>query len=442
MPRHAKTMSIPERLACGDQAAAGKTDAQIAQASGWSIWTIRKWRRAAQQSDPAGLAPQMGRPRTGALSAFPSTISQQVERLRREHPGWGPITLLTELPRTVACAEMALPSRARIAAFLNEHQLVRPYERHGGILPSATQTASQVHEEWEMDAQGAQVVPGLGKVSVIDILDVVSLLKVASYPHLWGSGLGWQDYQLVLRWAFFHWGMPIRISLDHESAFFDNTSSSPYPSRLHLWLIALGVEVVFIEKPPPLQHAHIERHHQTMTAQTLTGQTWRDQPGLWQGLDARREFLNTRYPSRALHYHAPLDAFPQAMHSGREYRPEWEAELLDLPRLYAWLSQGRWFRVTNLHGEFWLGMQRYNAGGTQANTPLEIHFDPVRVEFVVHPVGSDQIRHFPAKGLSKPDLMGELPPEARMPAYQLYLPFSREVWRSNILVQGSTGMTL
>jgi hypothetical protein len=41
---------------------------------------------------------------------------------------------------------------------------------------------------------------------------------------------------------------------------------------------------------------------------------------------------------------APLQAYPEAAHSGRYYRPEWEAELLDLNRVYRYLATGRWFR--------------------------------------------------------------------------------------------------
>ena len=292
-----------------------------------------------------------------------------------------------------------------------------------------------------MDAQGRQAVAGIGEVSVINILDVVSRLKVESYPQVWGMGLSWQDYQLVLRYAFLNYGMPQRITLDHDSAFFDNTSLSPYPSRLHLWLVSLGIEVAFIKKRPPLEHALIERTHQTITAQAITGQNWPTQADLWHGLAQRRQFLNTRYPSRALHYQAPLQAFPQAAHSGRAYRPEWEADLLELPRLYTWLAQGRWFRTTNLHGEFWLGLQRYNAGRTHASTTLEIIFDPLTQQFVAKRVGTDQTRRFAAKGLTKVDLMGEFTSFSRLPAYQLLLPFDPDVWRINLLMQWQSGTT-
>lgn len=429
MARRGKRISYSERLACGQQAAAGKTDPQIAHESGWSLWTVRKWRRVFQKQGQAGLAPAMGRPKKGTLSTYPVDLRTTLENMRRDHPGWGPITLLEEMALLPECFGQILPSRARVAAFLKEQRLVRRYERHASLPQPASELATQVHDEWEMDAQGRQRVAGLGLVSVVNIMDVVSRLKVESFPQLWKQGLTWQDYQLALRCAFLQYGLPERISLDHDSAFFDNTSLSPYPSHLHLWLIALGVAVFFIEKPPPLQHALIERTHQIITAQALTGQTFRCQNDLWQGIHQRREFLNQMYPSRALHYQAPLEAYPQAIHSGRAYRPEWEEELLDLNRVYDLLAQGQWFRETSCHGEFWLGMQRYNAGRACAKSTMEIRFDHTRLEFICQKVGTQPTIRFAAKGLRKADLMGELAPYARMPTYQLALPFSRQDWR-------------
>jgi hypothetical protein len=281
----------------------------------------------------------------------------------------------------------------------------------------------------------------LGWVKVVNIMDVVSRLKVASYPRLCRDGLTWNDYQLVLRCAFFQYGLPKQISLDHDSAFFDNTCLSPFPSRLHLWLVALGVEVRFIEKPPPLRHALIERNHQTMRAQAIQGQTWRQPEGLQAELDHRRDFLNQLYPSRALFYQAPLEAYPQASHSGRLYRPEWEEELLDLERVKALLATGKWFRETNRYGEFFVSRQRYNTGIPWKNRTIEVIFDSQTQELLCHPVGAEQIKRFLIKGLTKADLMGELSSLNRLPAYQLLLPLSKKEWREMALSQLLGGTT-
>ena len=81
------------------------------------------------------------------------------------------------------------------------------------------------------------------------------------------------------------------------------------PTRLHLWLLALGVQVRFTRKRFPTDHAIIERTHQTITAQALLGQAYASPSALWAGLDARRDVLNHHLPSRALSHQPPLEAW-------------------------------------------------------------------------------------------------------------------------------------
>ncbi len=192
----------------------------------------------------------------------------------------------------------------------------------------------------------------MGKVSLISIVDVVSRLKADSYPSLETTNPALADYQLTLRRAFLTYGLPETLTLDHGTVFYDNTTPSPFPTRLHLWLLALGVQVRFTRKRCPTDHAIIERTHQTMTAQALLGQTYPSHCALWAALDERQGVLNHHLPSRMLAHQAPLEAYPQAKHSGRLYRPEWEEELLALEKVCSYLAQGRWFRNVGSNGVF------------------------------------------------------------------------------------------
>ncbi len=111
-------------------------------------------------------------------------------------------------------------------------------------------------------------------------------------------------------------------TLDHGTVFYDNTTLSPFLTKLHLWLLG---------------------------AQALLGQTYPPHADLWVSLDERREILNQHLPSRALSHKAPLEAYPQAMHSGHIDRPEWEEDLLCLEKVWTYLQQGRWFRRISIN---------------------------------------------------------------------------------------------
>jgi len=440
MAQHGQHTSYQQRIEIGEQAAAGASDRQIAEAVECSVWTVRKWRRIYQQHGWAGLVSHLGRPAKGALASYSSALREQIEQVRRQHPGWGAPSILDHLQCQQPELAGALPSRARVAAFLKAQGLTRRYERHGGVRQNKPAGATQPHEEWEMDAQGVQTVESLGPVSVVNISDVVSRVKVASYPHL-GGHLDMDSYQLALRSAFVEYGLPWRITLDHDSAWYDSTSSSPFPSRLHLWLVALGIDVIFIDKPPPAAHAIIERTHQTMSKQALVGQPCSSQSGLWYRLDERRAALNRRLPCRSLGGQPPLSAYPQAAQAPRPYRLEWEEDLLDLSQVDALLASGRWFRQANRHGEFFLSTQRYNQGKAHASETIEITFDPIAHEFLAKSQGSDFSKRFPALGLTKANLMGG-PNTLNLPNYQFCLPFLKAERCPGRAEQQPTGTTL
>jgi hypothetical protein len=153
-----------------------------------------------------------------------------------------------------------LPSRSRIAALFKAAKLTRRYQKHCDLPPAAIQPQGEPHDEWELDAQGCMQVAGVGKVCLITILDVVSRLKVESYPCLNTTNPPLEAYQLLLRRAELSTGLPRRISLDHGMVFYDNTSPSLFPTRLHLWLLALGIDVCFIRKRCPTDHAPTRAH--------------------------------------------------------------------------------------------------------------------------------------------------------------------------------------
>ena len=437
-----KVTTFAERIEIGRRWEAGQSDREIALALHRPLATVRKWRRRNQHEGRPGLSSQMGRPAKGALGQFPAEIADKILHMREAHPGWGSVTILVELKKDARFVGLRLPSRARIAAYLKQKDKVKKYERHQELPAPAPSTIQRPHQEWEVDAQGKLAIAGLGSASIINILDVFSHVKIDSLPCLRTTHANTQDYQLLLRRAFVAYGLPEQISFDHDSVFYDNQTASPFPTLLHLWLVALGIGVRFIHKTPPLEHAHIERHHQTITQQALLGQTFADQADLQKALTGRILFLNTDYPSRSLHGQAPLSVFPQARQSSRPYHLEWERECLDMQRVYDYLAQERWFRLTSSVGMFSLGSQRYNAGSRFARQTLEITFDPQTCEIACLPEKTAQPFRLAAKGLSKETLMGELDPLTIIPAYQLALPWSRQAWRENVLCLGLGDTTL
>ena len=434
MQRRGQKTTFQERIVISELAEAGHSDPEIATYMGCSVWTVRKWRRIFEHKGRDGLTTQMGRPATGVLSTMLPELQTKLRALREAHPGWGPESLLATLRADPAWSTAHQPSRSRVAAFLKQAGLTRKYQRHVDLPQPPPQPTQAPHEEWQMDAQGVMKVEGVGKVSVINVIDVASRLKVESCPRAHKSLPAAADYYVTLRRAFLTYGLPKRLSLDHDTVFFDNTSPSPFPTRLHLWLLGLGIDLVFTRVRRPTDHASVERTHQTMTSQALLGQTYTSPDGLWTGLDKRRAVLNQFLPIRALSRQAPLEAYPEAVFSGRAYRPEWEEALFDQERVYQYLAQGRWFRYNN-KGSVRLGTYDYYLDYHYDKQTMEITFDASQVAFVCQPEVSMPPIVVAARGLTKADLMGDLAMLLQLPAYQLAFPFFSEDQRRLALVE-------
>jgi hypothetical protein len=339
-----------------------------------------------------------------------------------------------------------LPSLSGIANFLKEQDLTRTYERHSELPQPESQAASAPHEEWEMDSRGQEYVPDVGVIALIDLSDEVSKAKVISYPCLVGQKRATrrprtEDYQLVLRLAFTEWGLPDRIAVDHDSVFYDNTCKSPFPTRFHLWLLALGVDLAFGRPGQPTDQATVERSHQTWAWQALEGQTFTDWDRVRAYLEQRRHFLNYRLPCRTLGNLPPLVAHPEALQPRRLYRPEWEMELLDLARVYAYLSEGQWFRQVSQVGTVSLGQQTYGLGVTWSRESVEITFDPADRQLVFRSADGKQEKRLPLQGVSTTDLMGEMGPLVNLDHFQLALPFTWDEWRVTRLCETLGGTT-
>jgi transposase len=424
MSHKGRVTTLEERVIIAERVEAGKSSREIAEELGRPVATIRKWRQRYLRNGRAGLSSQMGRPASGGLATSPAEMKDALLELREKHPGWGAQTLRLEIAKDERFSGMTIPSRARIAAYLKERQKVRKYERHQKLPEAKAQPLQRPHQEWELDAQGVTTVHGLGKVSFINLLDVYSHASIDSHACLKVSHPKSEDYQRVLRRAFLRYGLPEQISLDHDSAFYDNRSASPFPSIIHLWLMGLNIQVRFIHRRPPLEHARIERHHQTIAKQAFDGQTFAEVTVLQRSLQARILFLNREYPTRALDGQPPFHAFPQARHSGRFYALEAEEQLFDMQRVYDYLQQGRWFRQVSSVGTFSLGGYLYNATTRFANQTLEITFEGTTPQLICLSETDTAVFRLDIRGLTQSALMGNASTLPGYIPYQLALPFA------------------
>jgi len=245
------------------------------------------------------------------------------------------------------------------------------------IINQFYQVKMQFHDLWEMDAQGTIAVNELGYVSMINIKDTKSKAYCMSFPVQVKRKMSQPKtahYYWALRLAFEEFGLPKAIQVDKDSVFIDNTSSSPYPSRLHLFLTGLGIQLCFINVSPPAKQAMVERSHQTIDRQVTKGQSFKTWWTLFKKTNERRKVMNEIYPSRSLGKRAPLQLNPKAKHSGKAYSVETEAQLFEMKRVYRYLAKCTWFRKVSKVKTISLDRKVYYLKNAKPESQIQIKF--------------------------------------------------------------------
>ncbi len=359
----------------------------------------------------APLENQRGRPRKGALSTYPKDLVVLIKGLREKHEGWGAINILVELEEEYNYSSSDLPSIASLNRYLKSNGFIKTYIRSSPFPKSGNcnKKAGRVHGVWELDAQGAVRVKGIGHQAMINIKDTRSKLHCMAFPVSVGNSNTQprtRCYYWALRLAFSEWGLPKVIQVDKDAVFYENRSKSPFPKSLHAWLISLGIELCFIKYSPPTNNAIIERAHQTMERQVLKGQGYDCWKSLFQYCNKRRKRMNEKIPNRSLDNKPPLKAFPKAIHSRRPYSIEKEAELIDLKKLQAYLAKCTWYRQTSSAKTLSLGGQQYYLKNAKPNSQLQIEFCNRSKKLIFRDANELFVDKLPIKNLTVEKLMG------------------------------------
>ena len=192
--------------------------------------------------------------------------------------------------------------------------------------------------------------------------------------------------------------------MDKGSVFYDNTSKSPFPSRVHLWLVGLGIQVHFIEVPPPLKQAKVERSHQTMDKQVLKSKGYKSWKQLFEKSNYRRQRLNTALPCASLSNQAPLEVYPEAIHSGRPFFIEQEYQNFNMDKIYHLLSQYTWYRNVSKDKTISIGGYVYYLKKAKPGSQVKIKFSKRTRLFIFRNVKERLLAKLAPKGISKETL--------------------------------------
>ena len=415
----------------------GHTLIELATEVDCSPGCARKWWRVGRDKGLEGLRARRGaRGPAGTLSHFDPRIAQVALALKREHRRWGADRVLVELEGHPEVKGLPLPGRSRLAAFFKERcpECVAVHKPRESV-PQHPPHATGVHEIWQLDSQEGIWLRSGEVATICNARDPVGAAMITSRAFSvkterhWRK-LEWTEVRSVLREGFTEWHtLPDAVLTDNELGLAGGPHD-PFPGRLTLWLVGLGITHRFIRPGCPTDQPHIERNHRTLDDFALDEQALTDLEHLQPALTRERDMHNHRFPSQASDCagRPPLTAHPELLRPRRYYQPELELALFDLQRVCDYLATFTFKRTVNASAQVSLGRRMYSLGKKlvrerRVKTVLA-RFDADQKQWLFLTEGEEELAWRPPKDLDVQTLTGLDPQITRVTQpVQLTLPF-------------------
>jgi transposase InsO family protein len=247
-----------------------------------------KWLARWRAGDLA-LADRSRRPHESPSRSSAETEAQ-VLAVRAAHPAWG----ARKIVRWLADKGLATPAVSTV------HEILRRHGRIDPLGPSADRAHLRFEKEapnllWQMDFKGWITLTGRERCHPLTIVDdhsrFVPCLKACADQQT-------QTVQAHLETTFRRYGLPEAIFVDNGSPWGD--ASGERWTRLGVWLLKLGVNLIYSRPYHPQGRGKNERFHRTLKAEVFALRRFSDFGQVQRAFDAWREVYNFERPHEAL----------------------------------------------------------------------------------------------------------------------------------------------
>ena len=262
----------------------------------------------------------------------PVSLVQQICQTRRDHSRWGSEMIRLELEEHYD----ALPCARTMRRHLHNASL---HPAPAGRTPAADHPrvgrADRVHQGWQTDASEELRLKGNQWACWLRVVDECSgaFLQTLVFATARWERVDRHQIQEALRQVFACWGLPGRLRVDNGYPW---GSSGDFPPEMALWLIGLGIDMLWIQPACPQQNGVVERSQGT-------GQNWaepqtcRQAAELQERCDKLDRRQRERYPYRD--GKSRTQVHPELRHSGRKYTRRGERSAWDVAKVWAVIGQ-------------------------------------------------------------------------------------------------------
>lgn len=198
----------------------------------------------------------------------------------------------------------------------------------------------------------------------------------------------------ALERAFQQWGMPLRIRLDNGPPF-ANTGDRLVPTALAIWLVSLGIELIFNRPYSPQQNGSVECT-QRISHNWANPRQCHSPAQLQQALDLVAKEHTQVYRIRLKGDLTRAQLYPELFTNPRKYLPT----QIDPAKAKNYLLQFRWNRKAYGNGRIGIFNQFVLVGLKYSNQQVLISIDPISFEWIIALPNGKVIRTMPPLDLS------------------------------------------
>ena len=226
--------------------------------------TVHDWLRKYAAGGLRGLVDQSSRP-LSCPHQMAAGVEARVVELRREHPGWGPKTILFWLERE---GVSPLPGRTSVERCLIRHGLVTPQARKRKREDYRRWERSRPMELWQMDIVGGVRILDGTEAKIVSGLDDCSRFVISARVVARATAKPVCD---ALAHAMRTYGVPESILTDNGKVFTARFGPGPGPVLFDRICVDNGIKHILTAPRSPTTTGKVERWHKTLRAEFLNG---------------------------------------------------------------------------------------------------------------------------------------------------------------------------
>ncbi|HWG06094.1 MAG TPA: IS481 family transposase [Beijerinckiaceae bacterium] len=281
---------------------------------------LKRW-----NADETALADRSRRPHSSPMKTT-EAVEAGVVAIRDAHPAWG----ARKIARCLQRDGMEPPAVSTVHAVLRRHGRIQPSQRAGAANQRFEKEAANLL--WQMDFKGWIRLAGGERCHPLTMIDDHSryapCLKACANQQ--GSTV-----RTHLQTTFERYGLPEAMFVDNGAPWGGSggDASGRHWTRLRVWLLKLGVALIYSTPYHPQSRGKNERFHRTMANELFALHTFQNLDQVQRALDAWREVYNFERPHEAIGLAVPADRYRQSPRPFPATLPEVEYDADEIVRI-------------------------------------------------------------------------------------------------------------